>query len=142
MTPGLDSTASRHCGPSSPVNALRALLERAPLGTSVTIGNDTVELDADSIREVLSYLPEAADDTVSTSDAAHILRVSRPSVERLIATGELPASTPGGTHRRLLRSEVLAYKESRDQRRSSALDTMARDSVDRSATDEGYPTTR
>lgn len=125
------------------MSALRTLLERAQLGTTITIGDETVELDAESVRELLSYLPDVTDDTVSTSDAAHIFRVSRPTVERLIATSELSASTPGGTHRRLSRSEVLAYKESRDQKRSTALDAMARDSVDRSATpDEGFPTTR
>lgn len=65
---------------------------------------------------------------VTTSQAAEILGVSRPTLVRLLDQGEISYAQPG-THRRLRLSDVLAYREERQQRRA-ALDDMIRVSAE------------
>ena len=51
------------------------------------------------------------DQEISTQQAAQILGLSRPTVLRLIDTGELPAHVPGAVRRKLHLADVLAYRE-------------------------------
>ncbi len=66
---------------------------------------------------------------VTTQKAAEILNVSRPTVVRLIDEGTLTARKVG-THRRVLVSELLAYRDIEIKRRRTILDEMARDAED------------
>jgi len=64
--------------------------------------------------------------TLTTQQAADLLGVSRPTVVRLITTGELAAERIGNRHRLVL-DDVLAYREARRQRQYDALAETAMD---------------
>lgn len=61
---------------------------------------------------------------VSNVQAADLLGVSRPTVVRLIESGELRAER-NGSRRRLLLSEVLAYRDRRRRRQYAVLEATA-----------------
>ncbi|MGB4270870.1 MAG: helix-turn-helix domain-containing protein [Propionicimonas sp.] len=63
---------------------------------------------------------------LTTQQAADLLGVSRPTVVRLIESGELRADR-NGARRRLLLSEVLAYRDRRRQRQYAMLEATAID---------------
>jgi excisionase family DNA binding protein len=89
---------------------------------SVRVGNETVELPENANRAVRSLLRDLAtgvpvhvipsDAELTTQQAADLLGLSRTYVVRLIDEGSLPAHM-AGTHRRLLASDVLAYRQRR-----------------------------
>ena len=64
--------------------------------------------------------------TLTTQQAADLLGVSRPTVVRLITTGELAAERIGNRHR-LVHDDVLAHREARRQRQYDALAETAMD---------------
>ncbi len=70
----------------------------------------------------VAVLPEEA--MLSTQDAAEFLNVSRQYLVRLVDAGELPA-VKVGSHRRLRVLDVMAFKEGRDAKRSTALDRLS-----------------
>lgn len=63
---------------------------------------------------------------LTTQQVADLLGVSRPTVVRLIESGELPAERPGA-RRRVLLSDALAYRERRRQRQYAMLAATAVD---------------
>ena len=65
----------------------------------------------------------AVPDMLSTSQAAEILRVSRPTVVALIDNGHLPAVRLG-SHRRLKLADVLTYQTLAKTKQSAALDEL------------------
>lgn len=58
------------------------------------------------------------DQEISTQQAADVLGLSRPTVVRLIDSGELTAHVPGATRRKLLLADVLVYREELRARRN------------------------
>jgi len=64
------------------------------------------------------------DAELTTQEAADCLNVSRPYLIKLLENGEVP-HIKTGRHRRIRASELFAYKQKRDDTRSSALDDLA-----------------
>ncbi|WP_156252431.1 excisionase family DNA-binding protein [Pseudactinotalea terrae] len=94
--------------------------------------HDSVEL-TESLHEVLKAAVDALrrgqsvsilskDREISTQVAAEVLGVSRPTVVKLIGSGELPAQVPGVSRRKLRLVDVLAYRDMLSARRNTYLD--------------------
>jgi excisionase family DNA binding protein len=66
---------------------------------------------------------------LSTSEAADILGVSRPTLVRLLEAGEIPFRQPG-RHRRVRLADVLAYQERAGRHQAAGLDQMVADAED------------
>jgi len=81
-------------------------------------------VEALSAGRAVSVAPRSK--VMTTQQAADLLGVSRPTVVRLIDSGELPAQRPG-TRRQVLLSDVLEYRK---KRRKAQYDMLAATSVD------------
>ena len=77
----------------------------------------------DSSDDAVVFPAEA---TISTSQAAALLGVSRMTVVRLVDRGEMRAET-GAVHRRIPVSEVASYQKETQARRRSAMTELAGD---------------
>lgn len=110
--------------------------------------HDTVELTeslheflkaaVDALRKGRSISIVSKEREISTQVAAEILGVSRPTVVKLIDSGELPAQVPGVSRRKVRLVDVLAYRDALSARRNAYLDeaVAAYDDVDASGLDE------
>lgn len=118
-------------------DALTALRRRPrrftlPDGTSVRLPKAAV----DGLIEMLDAVAHGEDATVvrtprevTTQQAATLLNVSRPTIVKLIDEGTLPARMVG-SHRRILLSDLLAYRDKIVAERRAILDQMTRDAED------------
>jgi len=79
-------------------------------------------VDAMQHGRAVSVVPQAM--TLTTQQAADLLGVSRPTVVRIIDSGQLPAERVGN-RRRLMLEDVLAYRERRRRAQYAALDELA-----------------
>lgn len=118
-------------------DALSALRRRPrrftlPDGTTVYLPKAAV----DGLIEMLDAVAHGEDATVvrtprevTTQQAATLLNVSRPTIVKLIDEGTLPARMVG-SHRRILLTDLLAYRDRVVAERRAILDEMTRDAED------------
>lgn len=67
-------------------------------------------------RVMVESMPEL----LTTTNAAAVLGISRPTLVKLIDDGALPA-VMRGTHRRVRWSDLMAFREAREEERSVAI---------------------
>jgi excisionase family DNA binding protein len=72
--------------------------------------------------------------SLTTQQAADILGVSRPTLIKLLESGQIPYETPG-RHRRIKLTDLLAFREVRREERRAALDRMTVESQEFEALD-------
>jgi excisionase family DNA binding protein len=118
-----------------------ALLGSQPGGRAVLAGPDVTRLELpgevfEVLRDVVAALAQGLAITVaphqtvlSTSEAAGLLGVSRPTLVRLLEAGEIPFIQPG-RHRRVRLADLLAYQQRASRGRTILLDQMVADSED------------
>jgi excisionase family DNA binding protein len=93
--------------------------------------HDSVEL-TEQLHTILKQVVQAfshgqsisiltRDQEISTQQAAEILGLSRPTVVKLIDSGELSAHVPGAVRRKLRLADVLAYRAELRARRNQFL---------------------
>lgn len=99
---------------------------RGPDGETIILPAEVFEL----LRDVVKAMSEGQAVTIApvhqrlrTQEAAELLGISRPTLIKLLDEGEIAFEQPG-RHRRLLLTEVLAYRDRRSTRRRTALDQM------------------
>lgn len=93
-----------------------------------------INLPTSALRLLLDILGELAlgnavkivpiHDELSTQEAADLLNVSRPHLVKLLEAGELPFHKTG-RHRRVLFSDLMAFKQRRDTVSQEAMDALA-----------------
>ena len=112
---------------------IRHALERHPETSSVTVTveDETVEMEAALVAEIVEAFAALtrgddplADEELTTTEAADLLNVSRPHFVKLLTEGEMPFHTVG-THRRVYRGDVLAYKRKRRKASEEAMQALA-----------------
>lgn len=125
--------------PSDPERLTDAVvaLTRSTAGRAALVAPDGSRLDVpaeiyDVLRDVLQALSQGFAITIAplhtiltTSEAAHLLGVSRPTLVRLLESGEIPFDQPA-RHRRVRLADVLAYQERARRARGAGLDEMVR----------------
>ncbi len=139
MTSGiLEPTTLPETETEAAAEAARSLLSQIRDDDSpvpIRIGDDqSVLIPASALRLFVSILARLGDGEgiivlpkqaeLSTQQAADLLNVSRPFLVELIKDGELPARKVG-THRRVLLSDLLAYKHRDDSQREAVLRRLA-----------------
>lgn len=103
-----------------------------PDGTMVELPDELYEV----LRDVIEALAHGLAITVApmhtvltTSQAADLLGISRPTLVRLLEAGEIPYDQPG-RHRRVRLDDVLAYQQRSRRARAAGLDEMVRHAED------------
>lgn len=117
------------------VSELRTLIRAVPReARTVIIPSVGVVLELDVLRSMTDAVDnaygddtravETGDEEVSPREAGEILRMSRPSVMRLVEKSIL-SSRMVGSHHRLSKKEVMAYRDKQDVVRRGSLDAIA-----------------
>lgn len=134
---GWDMSTSTHRLTSKDVSEGSAAALRQSVGdaSTVTVGSVTVAVSDHAravLTEVLNELAAGSQVEVrpvrsmlTTQQAADLVRVSRPTLVRMLEQGLLPYDQPG-VHRRVSRAAVEEFLSSRRERRQEALDVLAR----------------
>jgi excisionase family DNA binding protein len=94
-----------------------------------------VSLPEATVRPLLALLSDLAegqavsvadaDEELTTREAADLRNVSRPHLTQLLEKGDIP-SHKVGSHYRVYRRDVLAYKAKRQERSEKAMQTLTR----------------
>lgn len=108
-------------------------------GVSISLALNAEELKtitlspalADSFMELLRLVSTGrgfrmipVDAELTSQEAADFLNVSRPYLVKILENGEIPY-VKTGRHRKVRASDIFAYKQKRDEIRSSALSELA-----------------
>lgn len=104
----------------------------------VAADDKTLEID-DRLAEEISHTVDnlaagelqsarSGETLLTTTQAAEIVGVSRPTLVRLLELGEISYAQPG-THRRLKLSDVLAYRDERRRRSERLHRTLAEEAI-------------
>ncbi len=110
------------------VQALRAALEGAPDNVSVTL-----ELPRKSAEKVLALLDAERTtgavvvpikELFTTTETATMLGLSRPTLMKLVESGEID-HVKVGTHHRIPAEAILAFQRARRARRDKAAEALA-----------------
>jgi excisionase family DNA binding protein len=102
-----------------------------------------------SVRDVLTRIADVlasgrgvaivpVDRELTTTEAAGLLGVSRPTLIKLLEAGEIGYSRPNSS-RRIPLDQVLAYRDRRGQARRAILDELTADAVVRGMYGEPAP---
>ncbi len=96
--------------------------------------SETIPLPASFLRVLMRALTEVAEghpvsvaptqEEMSTQEAADLLNVSRPYLVKLLSSRKIPHRKVG-THRRIRRADILAYKEKMRIEAEDALQELA-----------------
>lgn len=98
-------------------------------GVTVTIPRAALRLMLEALRTMKDGHPVTVlplDAELSTQEAAELLNVSRPYVVKLLDEGKIP-SRKVGVYRRVLATDVLAYKQENKAARYAALAELTRE---------------
>jgi excisionase family DNA binding protein len=129
--------------PASPeaLSSWVAATTRPGEGTAALVTPDGTRLDLptevfDVLRSVVAAMAQGLAITIApqhtvltTSEAAHLLGVSRPTLVRLLEANEIPYEQPN-RHRRVRLADLLAYQERSRRARAAGLDEMVRTGED------------
>lgn len=118
-------TLAAHIGGAE--KGLRLELKNGKGGDELVIPPAVARLLLDMLTE-LGQGNAVALDTVqpelTTQQAADLLNVSRPYLVKLLDEGAIP-SRKIGTHRRVLREDIVAFKRAADAKRQKALEDLS-----------------
>jgi excisionase family DNA binding protein len=143
MTAVLDHTVLPPADEASLLRSIAAVLSRN--GSAALVGPDGTQIVLPAeVYEVLSEVVTAMadgqaitiaphDTILTTQAAADLLGVSRPTLVRLLETGEIPFSQPG-RHRRVALADLMAYQGRNRTSRRETLDAMTTEA----AADDAY----
>jgi excisionase family DNA binding protein len=94
-------------------------------GQQVVLSPEVIGAFQDAIAGLLA----PTDNELTTQQAAKLLGVSRPTLIRMLETGLLAYRRTNGEegHRRIARSDALAYLRADLERRHNALEILAQD---------------
>lgn len=117
---------------------------RRDLQVRVPETDETVILPAAAVRLLVAMLSEMAEGNavtlipihaeLTTQQAADLIGVSRPFLVKQLEAGRIPYRKVG-THRRILHSDLIRYKNGMDAKRLEALNELAAQAQD---LDMGY----
>jgi excisionase family DNA binding protein len=114
------------------------LLAEATAGDQVELPGEiylVLRQAVEAMQRGLSVTISPQSRTLTTQQAADLLNVSRPTVIKILDEGKLSFERVG-THRKILLTDLLAFREERRRQQYAALDAMNVDVDDETPLDE------
>ena len=126
------------------MEALLAIARLAEEGASIEVQLGIPAVLLPVLVNILDHLAQGKSVSVveqkqalTTQVAANLLGVSRQYFVRLLDEGKLPCHHVG-THRRVYLSDVLAFRDQRDDQRRTTLRELTRQQVEDGSYDQAY----